>query len=97
MIRPEISGVAFSVNPVTGQEAVVIEATKGLGDDLLAGKTNALAEDDPLLDRYRGQIEELVRRVQHFFGSPQDIEFAVEEGTVLPVAGSTNNSSSIHP
>lgn len=38
MVRPTAAGVAFSIDPVTGDEHVVIEATTGLGDALLAGE-----------------------------------------------------------
>jgi pyruvate,water dikinase len=82
MIEPELAGVAFTVNPVTGAEDVVIEACEGLGDALLAGHRTPLADDHPLLRKYRPEIEALARRIQRYFGAPQDIEFAVEHGTV---------------
>ena len=41
MIQPELAGVVFTVNPVTGDEEVVIEACQGLADDLLAGPATA--------------------------------------------------------
>jgi phosphohistidine swiveling domain-containing protein len=82
MIEPELAGVAFTVNPVTGAEEVVIEAVEGLGDDLLAGHRTPLAADHPLLQKYRPEIERIARRVQRYFGAPQDMEFAVERGTV---------------
>lgn len=37
MIQSEISGVAFSVNPVTNAKEVVIEAVYGLGEALVSG------------------------------------------------------------
>jgi len=38
-IQPDISGVLFTVNPVTGNDReMVVEAVKGLGDSLVAGK-----------------------------------------------------------
>lgn len=80
MIRPEIAGVAFTVNPVTGADEVVIEACEGLADGLLAGNKSALPADHPLLRRHRPEIEATARRVQRHFGTPQDIEFAVEDG-----------------
>jgi phosphohistidine swiveling domain-containing protein len=82
MIEPELAGVAFTVNPVTGAEEVVIEACEGLGDALLAGHRTPLAADHPLLQRYHPEIEAVARRIQRYFGAPQDVEFAVERGTV---------------
>ena len=80
MVRPELAGVAFSVNPVTGAEEVAIEACDGLADALLAGRGAPLADDHPLLARHRPEIERTVRAVQRHFGAPQDVEFAVEDG-----------------
>jgi phosphohistidine swiveling domain-containing protein len=82
MIEPELAGVAFTVNPVTGAEEVVIEACEGLGDDLLAGHKTPLPADHPLLKQHRPAIELVARRIQTYFGAPQDIEFAVQDGTV---------------
>lgn len=38
MLDPQVAGVAFSADPVTGDPRVVIEAVPGLGDALLAGE-----------------------------------------------------------
>ena len=38
MVRAEVSGVAFSADPVTCEPGVVIEAAPGLGEDLLQGR-----------------------------------------------------------
>ncbi len=45
MVRAEVSGVAFSADPLTGQNDVVIEAVRGLGEDLVRGRVSP--------DRYR--------------------------------------------
>ena len=82
MIRPELAGVAFSVDQVTGDERVRIEATDGLSDELLAGRAAPLAADHPLLVRHRSEIELTVRHIQRFFGAPQDVEFAIERGVL---------------
>ncbi|MBV7339465.1 PEP/pyruvate-binding domain-containing protein [Chloroflexi bacterium TSY] len=37
MIMSEISGVCFSVNPITGGDELLIEAVNGLGDELVSG------------------------------------------------------------
>ena len=82
MVQPELSGVAFTVNPVTGQEEVVIEACLGLSDELLAGHTSALPPTHPLLAQYRPLIERTARAIRRHYGAPQDVEFAIEGGTL---------------
>lgn len=40
MVPAEVSGVAFSVNPLTGADTeVVVEAAAGLGEDVVSGRT----------------------------------------------------------
>src|SRR5690606_30347566 len=80
MIRPELAGVAFTVNPATGREEVVIEACEGVADALLSGHRSPLRADHPLLGKHRPEIEAVAQQIQRFFGAPQDIEFAVEDG-----------------
>ncbi len=82
MIRPELAGVAFGVHPVTGAEEVVVEACAGLADELLQGRGIALPTGHPLLERHRSEIERTVRAIQRHFGAPQDVEFAIENGTL---------------
>ena len=83
MIQPELAGVAFTVNPATGVEEVVIEACAGLADELLAGTASALPASHPLLVRYRPEIERVAREIHRHFGAPQDIEFAIEAGELF--------------
>jgi phosphohistidine swiveling domain-containing protein len=45
MVRAEVSGVAFSADPVSGSPSVVIEAVPGLGEALVRGRASP--------DRYR--------------------------------------------
>lgn len=80
MVQPELAGVAFTVNPATGAEEVVIEACEGLADALLAGHRASLPADHPLLQRHRPEIERVARAIHRHFGQPQDIEFAIEGG-----------------
>lgn len=80
MVKPELAGVIFTVNPATGKEEVVIEACEGLSNELLAGRRSALTPGHPLLKRYAGEITRMARAVQRHFGAPQDIEFAIENG-----------------
>jgi phosphohistidine swiveling domain-containing protein len=83
MVQPDLAGVAFTVNPVTGAEEVVIEACKGLSDELLAGRQPALPRTHPLLQQHAPEIERIARAIQRHFGAPQDIEFAIEGGQLF--------------
>jgi pyruvate,water dikinase len=78
MIQPELAGVAFTVNPLTGAEEVAIDACEGLAGELLAGRKPALPRDHPLVKKYTSEIEATARKIQRRFGVPQDIEFAIE-------------------
>ena len=82
MIEPELAGVAFTVNPTTGSEEVVVEACAGLADGLLAGSQTALPAEHPLLAAHLSEITATMRRVQRHFGAPQDVEFAIADGVL---------------
>ncbi len=81
-IQPQLAGVAFSVNPVTGAEEVVIEAVVGVANRLLQGLEHPLPPDHALVRHFGPEIEALVRRVEKHMGCPQDVEFAVTGCTV---------------
>ena len=82
MVQPELSGVAFTVNPVSGCEEVVVEATTGPGDELLAGRRSSLPDDSSFLREHRPEIEATANDIAEHFGCPQDVEFAVSDGVV---------------
>jgi len=89
MLAPQVSGVLFTADPVTGHRKVAaIEAVAGLGDALVSGRVNP--------DRYQvreGQVRdssgqllteaqcvrltELGRQIETHFGEPQDIEWCL--------------------
>ena len=124
MVNPEVSGVAFSADPVTGQRGITVVASLyGVGTGIVSGECDA---DTHYVDRDGTIIEhkialksnvhrlspltssgvksvpltsaearrpvlnnpqvlaiaELARSVQRFFGRPQDIEWAIEDGTI---------------
>ena len=97
MIAAEISGIAFSSDPVTGdRHQCVVSATTGYGDRLVGGQVQgdvyrvfsdgqiqsqsdtdlpaALSEDQVK------RVARLARRLETFFGQPQDIEWAFAGG-----------------
>jgi len=94
MIEAEASGVAFSANPLTGnRDEVRINATKGLGDQLVSGAADG---DEWLVTRDRAtavrqpqkaigadaaqRVAALARTVEATRLAPQDIEWAIAAG-----------------
>lgn len=82
MIQPELAGVIFTINPVTGKDDIVIEAIAGLGDELLAGRKSSLPGDCSLLQQHSATIIDAANRIAAHFGCPQDIEFAIRDEVV---------------
>ena len=124
MIDADVSGVAFSADPITGsRDIAVVSALWGLGTALVSGECDAdtfrvdsrgnIAErvlaskriahrrapespegvrafevaapeiDRPSLsDEGVRQVAQLVRRAEEFFHAPQDIEWAMQAGTL---------------
>ncbi len=120
MIDSDVSGVAFSVNPLNHESnEVMVEATYGLGELLVQGvitpdnyvlskpgraivssqiatKTKMLVYQDGgtkevpvdinrqtlqcLLDEQLQQLIDIVCRIENFYNSPQDIEWALRDG-----------------
>jgi pyruvate,water dikinase len=97
MVAAEAAGVAFSADPVSGRRGVaVVAAVAGLGEKLVSGEETGEvfhvdragriihrgASGGPLSDGQILAIAEWARRAERLFGCPQDIEWAVERGTV---------------
>jgi phosphohistidine swiveling domain-containing protein len=95
MIAAEAAGVAFTMDPVSGRNRTVIEAVKGLGERLVSGAATperwTVEEDGSIgappspsaLDGEQARaIGDLASRVEEHFGRPQDIEWALEGGSL---------------
>ncbi|MBP0978242.1 MAG: phosphoenolpyruvate synthase, partial [Oscillospiraceae bacterium] len=92
MVNSEISGVAFTVNPMTGNDKeIIIEVTEGQGENLVSGKVAAesygydwwnkkiTSSSGKLLSEVKiREISCTALKIQQFFGYPCDIEFAME-------------------
>ncbi|MBQ75363.1 MAG: hypothetical protein CMQ20_10135, partial [Gammaproteobacteria bacterium] len=90
MVPAEISGVAFTVNPVTFADECVVEAVPGLGEALVSGKVTPdrfiLAghpqafRETPTHTRIESQlieqVAELATAIHEHYQRPQDIEWA---------------------
>jgi pyruvate,water dikinase len=96
MAPAEAAGVAFSLNPVTGDTGeIVVSAVRGLGDRLMSGEATAdewVVRGDEVgqssgteqavkPDEVR-QVAALAAAVAEHFGAAQDIEWAIVEGQV---------------
>lgn len=95
MVMPEVAGILFTADPVTGNRKVVsVDAGRGLGDALVSGLVNAdvykirdggivgrLVRDVPVLaDEELLRLERLGRTIEAYFGRPQDIEWCLADG-----------------
>ena len=92
MVEASCAGIAFSAHPVTGiRDEVVINAVAGLGERLVSGevtpdqwvvegdRSTAVVRSAGVIDGATArQIAELARRVEAHFGTPQDIEWAID-------------------
>ncbi|HEX8061390.1 MAG TPA: PEP/pyruvate-binding domain-containing protein, partial [Cyclobacteriaceae bacterium] len=79
MVASEISGIMFTADPLTSNRKLIsIEATAGLGENLVSGLVNS--DGGLLTDRQRKELEEIGRKVETHFGSPQDIEWCLADG-----------------
>ncbi|MGO1971982.1 MAG: PEP/pyruvate-binding domain-containing protein [Propionibacteriaceae bacterium] len=94
MVDASAAGVLFTANPVTGlRSQQVINAVAGLGDVVVDGSVDSeRAELDdgvspPQLDCLAAatvaDLQQTGRRIEESFGTPQDIEFAVDHTGVL--------------
>ena len=96
-VRATRAGVAFSRDPVTGADEVVIEAVFGYGDALVSGETAPdryrVAPDEAVRARAAALLRTLrddeaievarhVRRAEGVFGTPVDVEFCFEGATL---------------
>ncbi|NJN44615.1 MAG: hypothetical protein HC806_07790, partial [Anaerolineae bacterium] len=90
MITPQISGVAFSKNPTTALDEVVIESVHGLGEALMQdgvtperwiyrwGQFTTKPDTDAEFEPVIREIANGARRIQKLYGSPVDLEWAYD-------------------
>ncbi|WP_426623110.1 PEP/pyruvate-binding domain-containing protein [Leifsonia sp. McL0607] len=91
MVAPIAAGVAFSANPLTGTRAeAVISAVHGLAEPLVSGEATGEhwvvkgetahreQNHDVLAPAEAISVAELAHQMEVVFGSPQDIEWAID-------------------
>ena len=90
LVPADAAGVAFTANPVTGDEEILVSAVRGMADRLVSGEATpdewvsrgdevtCLRATENALDPARVRdVLTLARRVEEAAGSPQDLEWAV--------------------
>jgi pyruvate,water dikinase len=98
MIPASQAGVAFSADPVAGRrDRVVVSATRGLGDRLVAGEVDGSGwwlarpalevvatsgDGEGLTAAEVREVAELCLAAEAAFGGPQDIEWAFADGAL---------------
>ncbi|SPF46525.1 PEP-utilizing enzyme, mobile domain protein [Candidatus Desulfosporosinus infrequens] len=98
MVKADISGVLFTVDPVTGnRDEMAGNFIFGLGEKLVSGQVTAYTfklgrkigiwrragYDGPLeLKKFAAQLAKLGNRLEKEMGCPQDIEWAIADGTL---------------
>jgi pyruvate,water dikinase len=94
MIDASAAGIAFTRDPVSGADRVVIEAVAGLGHRLASGEESGerwiveegarrIADLGVLDAPTAGAIAALARRCEEIGGAPQDVEWALSGGRVM--------------
>lgn len=87
MITPLLAGVAFSRNPVTGLNEVVVEAVEGLADDMVSGtraplrwiwRGTGFTLSPSRWDEVVAKIAAESRQLATKFGRPVDLEWAYD-------------------
>ncbi|PRZ42990.1 pyruvate,water dikinase [Antricoccus suffuscus] len=96
-LSPDIAGVAFTANPVTGdRNEVLVSAVPGLGIGVVDGTTNpdewvvagttatpVRVDNGALTAAQARSVAVLARRVEARLGCPQDIEWAMQSGLLM--------------
>lgn len=94
LLEPDRAGVAFGTNPIDGTDELVVAVVDGGPDSLVSGvddgetirlsrrgRLHPDADEDPstALSRHeRHELAQLIRRLDRYFGGPQDIEWAID-------------------
>jgi len=93
MVAPEMSGVLFTADPITGNLAQMIgNYVHGLGEQLVSGEANAANfklsrpkgkyEGPEEFKKYAAKLYQYAVRLEREMGRPQDIEWAVAKGKI---------------
>lgn len=94
MVNAICSGIVFTANPITGkQNEIIVHAVSGLGEGLVSGTKNPnewvvsngntqclnSTLEKVISEQKVLELAELAERIAQQFGSPQDIEWSMDE------------------
>ena len=94
MVNAKAAGILFTADPLTGNRNITsIDATLGLGEALVSGLVTpdvfkirdgsiiakTVSAEPALTDSQAVQLEQVGRRIEAHFGTPQDIEWCLED------------------
>ncbi|UCF07360.1 MAG: hypothetical protein JSW28_06820, partial [Thermoplasmata archaeon] len=79
-LKPDIAGVFFTRNPVSGADEGIIEYVEGTGDDLVSGRKNPVRVSGK--DTRFNELVDIGNRLESMFGYPLDIEWALTKGAL---------------
>jgi phosphohistidine swiveling domain-containing protein len=94
MVDAEVAGIAFSRNPVTGSDEIVVEAVKGTADQLMRGTVTpgrwinrhgqwiSKTGQDGISEEVISQVVNQTRTIAQTYGKPVDLEW-VYDGKAL--------------
>lgn len=101
MVDSEVSGVLFTADPMTSDRfTTVIEAVRGLGEDLVSGRKNPFEwklrdgklqktgdgeGETPLTEIHLLELAEIGKRIETAFGCEQDIEWCYAKNSFFIV------------
>jgi len=80
------SGVAFSRNPWTGENSLIVDFKFGAqGEDIVSGNMGVVTQQEfeariPLAAR---ELADIAKRLEHYYRDMQDIEFTVQDGKLF--------------
>lgn len=106
LVDSQLSGVLFTVEPVSGKHTMLGNYVYGLGDKLVSGEADALdftferpsgAYQGPKdLAPYGEEIYETALRLESDLGAPQDIEWAVADNKFYLLQSRPITTQNIH-
>lgn len=90
-IKGDVNGVCFSVNPVTGDNEIVIEVTKnsqvvdGVGEPetlYISKKGDALLRSSLISTKTLKELINYVKQIEKIWDRPVDVEFAIRDKNI---------------
>jgi pyruvate,water dikinase len=89
MVNARAAGVAFTLNPINGDRSkIAIDSSWGLGEAVASGEVtpdNFLIDTQPSLTQEELiAVAKMAKQVERFYGSPQDVEWAVDADLPSP-------------